>query len=454
MAKQEREGLRFEYLEAEHFKNISKRIVEIGGRSLLITGPNGGGKSSIIQALLSGINPKIQATDPIQKGEKKGSTKVVFAGMINGQHETYTLEMFYTPANKKGRIVLTGADGEDIKSPKEKLKSIIGNISFDIFKFLKDSKPDQIKVLKELSGVRVDIDKLDMQRKKIFDERTFLTRKTDEDEAVMNNHGMTPEDIDLYSQTKDIELLQRDMDSVSKKLTDWNGVVAKTAEYKKEFEVDLPEKAADINNIMLEKEAKIKELQKELEEKREELIILSEQKAKAHQQYEKGKSWLEKNQEPNAKEISANLSAALLHNQKCEKVTELAEKQKVLRENKQKLEKMNKDIEAIDAQKDKLLKNSKLPIEGLTFTEDNVFMDGLPLEEGQINTAKLIDVGLEVSMALNPNLRVVFLHEGSLFDKESLAHLTKRVEERGYQLIAEIVTDDTEVDIKFVEEEI
>jgi DNA repair exonuclease SbcCD ATPase subunit len=442
--KNEKEGLRFTYLEVENFKSIEKKVIDIDGRSLLITGPNGAGKSSLIQALLSGIDSKIQPTESIKTGETKASTKVKIAGMINGQEEEYTIDMYYTPKNQKGRIVVLNTKGETVKSPKAVLDSIIGNVTFDIFKFLKDKKQNQIKILKELSGVSKDIDILDLQRKTIFDERTFLSRKTEEDETLMNNHGFSQDDIELYSNQIDIEPIQQELNTISKKITDFNNVKNQTAEYKRkadELEVENQKKRDKIESLKME----IEELTKGIE--------LGNSDIEHHMDnHKKGNEWLEKRTEPSATEISTRLSEATSHNEKHAKINELREKQRTLLGNKTKLQKINGDIAAIDEKKIKLIKNSKLPIKGLSFTEEDIFMNGLPLEEGQINTQQLIDIGFEISMALNPNLRVVFLHEGSLFDQDSLNALIKKCEDRGYQLIAEIVTNEKDVCITFTEE--
>lgn len=457
----EQEGLRFVSLEAENFKNIDKRVVDINGRSLLIMGKNEKGKSTLIQALLSGIDPKIQATDIIKKGETKGHTKVVIAGTLNGKEEQYSLEMFYTPGNQTGRIVLRNSKDEIVKSPKEVLKSIIGNMSFDIFAFLKARKPDQIKILKELSGVAPEINKLDMERKKLFEERAFLKRTTDESEAVMNNHGLSPEDIDLYSEEIDVAPLHEDMANISKKITTWNGVKTKTEEFRKEAEGNLPDmihskqKSIDsYNQSIAQLKQQISSIEADIVSANESITTYKIKIDEAKANVEKGNAWLEKNPEPNASAISESISHAVEHNERCKKVTDLAARQKALFENKNKLVKMDQDIDTIDAKKDSVIKKSKLPIKGLSFTDENIFLDGIPLEENQVNTAKLIDVGVEISMALNPNLRTIFIHEGSLFDKEALENLIKKVEKRGYQLIVELVTESEELEIKFTEKEV
>ena len=282
------------------------------------------------------------------------------------------------------------------------------------------------------------------------DDRTFLNRTIDQMEATMDNHGLSSEEIETYSEPIDTSEIQAELDGISIKISKYNDIKFKTDGYKHES-VSLSERIVENGIQLKELEAKIKELETKIisinqyNERLEEGFRFHEDK------YNKGLAWLEKNTEPSASEVSKRLNEASIHNENHNKVKALVEKQKELHANKNKLSKLNDDIESIDSKKSKLIKNSKLPVKGLSFSEDEIFLNGLPMEEHQINTAKLIDIGTDISMALNPNLRVIFLHEGSLFDKESLEALIKKVEERGYQLICECVTNEKDLSITFTE---
>jgi predicted hydrocarbon binding protein len=130
-----------------------------------------------------------------------------------------------------------------------------------------------------------------------------------------------------------------------------------------------------------------------------------------------------------------------------------SEKQKEMMSLKKKIMDHDADIEKLENKKSEEIKKSQLPVEGLTFTEDNIFINGLPLEAEQINKAALFDIGVEIAMAINPNLKTIFLHDGSLFDKEHLKSVIHKIEERGYQAIVELVSEDNDVVIKFTENE-
>lgn len=443
--KKQTEGLKFTYAECESFMGLPRTVINIEGKSLMISGANEVGKSRFIQMLLSGIDSKSQATEITTKGETKASTKVTIAGILGKEDVEYTIEMYYSPKNKTGRIVLTDKKGESVKTPKEILKNIVGNISFDIFKFLNESKKEKIKVLKQISGVGKEIDILDIERKKVYDNRTYLNRTVDDKEAVMNNHGLSPEEIEKYSNPVKIEPIQEELNQVSTKITNYNKVKTGTQDFK-----NAAEKA---EQDWKSKSLEIVVLQKKIEDLQNDMVLCKQKQDLSLENAKKGEEWLSKNEEPKATEISKRLSEAMLHNENCIKVTALAEKQKELMDDKAKLLKMNMDIESIDEKKNTLISTSKLPVEGLTFSEEDIFYKGLPLEANQINTATLYDISFEIAKVLNPNLRVIFIHAASLFDKDHLMKTIKKAEEEGYQVIAERVTEEKELSISFIESE-
>lgn len=462
--KDKKEGLKIISAEGTNFMGLKDMTIHIGGQSMTISGKNEIGKSRFFQLLMSGIDPKSVATEVISKGQTKATAKIVIAGRLGGEDLEFTIEVFYSEKNKSGRLVLTDKKGDKVNSPKEVLKNLIGNISFDIHKFLDSPKKDKIKILKELSGVGKEIDILDIERKTIYDDRTYLGKKIDESESVMNNHGLSPEDIDLYSEPLPIDPIQEELNNISTKITDWNRVNTGVKDAVKHIEETLPCDVREAEGNIEYKRNKIIQIREEaakviaiIENEiigfNEVIKSCAEQSAEMGVKLKKGQAWLEKNPEPKANEISERLSKAMLHNEQFNKVTLLAEKQKALLKDKQELQKKSSDIEKIDDKKNKLIANSKLPIKGLSFSEDEVFYNKLPFEENQINTATLLDVGIEIAKALNPGLKVILIRSGSLIDPEHKKRILKKNSEEGYQTISEMVTAGDELDIQFTEEE-
>lgn len=94
-------------------------------------------------------------------------------------------------------------------------------------------------------------------------------------------------------------------------------------------------------------------------------------------------------------------------------------------------------IEQIKARKEAKLREAKLPVQGLSVSDDGVMFNGVPLS--QASQAEKIRVGVAVALAQNPRFRVVIVRDGSLLDDNSRAMLKQACKEAGAQLVLELV---------------
>lgn len=423
----------------ENFKGIDAKVVKIGGRSLIVKGRNGASKSTFIQVLESAIDQKVLPSQPIKKGETRSTTQVVIGGMMDGVEQLYTIDKYYTPANNKGRIVVTDKDGNDVKSPISKINDLLNNSSFDIFKFLNDKKSKQIEVLKKLSGCGVQIDTLQMDYDKVFNERSALNAVISNEEAVIGNHGYSSEQVELYSERKDVESIEGELAGISTAYENWNkvnsGVVSRKA--------NLPVMEEDIMS-----------LQKQIDELKNAITAKEELIRTSKEQIAKGEEWLKTNTKPAVEEISTRIQSAREHNKHHDAINTYSEKQKALIAKKRKSEDLTAALKKNKRDQEDVIAKSKIPVKGLSFTADDIYYNDLPMEEGQIEKSKLIEIGFEIACALNPNLKTIFIHDGSLLDKKMLAYIVKRAEELDFQLVIEVVDYEGESDLEvlFTEE--
>jgi hypothetical protein len=78
-----------------------------------------------------------------------------------------------------------------------------------------------------------------------------------------------------------------------------------------------------------------------------------------------------------------------------------------------------------------------MPIEGLSFADDTVLYNGIPF--GQCSSAEKLRVSLSMAMALNPELKVIRIMDGSLLDEDNLAIIREMAEAQDYQVWIECV---------------
>jgi predicted ATP-dependent endonuclease of OLD family len=442
------DGLKFIHLDLENFKNIRKTEVEIGGKSIMIVGRNGQGKSSLIQALMSPLDTKQRPTEPITVGEEKASISVTIGGKQGGEEKEYILDIHFTEKDKKGRLVVKDAlTGELIKSPASFLDSIIGNVSFHVTKWLGESKENKLKLLKDLTGKSKEIDIINMSIHQQKEDLKAAKKRVEALKAVMGNHGYTQEEIDKYSTKIDTAPLLEQMTNISDSIT-------KYTEFEGRLKT-LKDNQDSMHKSLTDMDIKIQEYRDaiaNLEMVKEQTVVqISENAAKI----QKGNEFIANNAKPSAEGISAQITEATKHNEQCDAIKSLSEKNKELIETQDSLVSYETKIKDLEKNRAEIISKSQLKIDGFSFDNDNIYLNGLPLEEGQVNSAALFDVGVEIAMALNPGLKTIFLHDGSLFDKVSLKKIIEKIENNGYQAIIEMVDyNGGDLEVKFTEKEL
>lgn len=439
------EGLRSLKLEVENFKKLQSTIIDIGGRSLMFVGPNESGKSTLIQAMMSPINSKLLPSEPIKQGETRARISHTIGGTINGQHKEYIMDLRFTDKNKSGTLTVKNELGEDIKQPATFIKNLVGTISFDVTQWLNDKPEQKLKTIKTLTGRGQDIDVATAKIKLEKENQKKAHDRAEELNAILSNHGLSNEDLEKYSTPIPLEPMQQAMSGISAAQQQWDGIKVQVDGFR--------QTVINSNNKINTANAEIFRLQEEI--KRQQSIIDGAVKEAdiSNGNIATGEAWLNANPRPSVDVITTQINEAIAHNEKCNNVSQLQVHQRELLKCRETVEVKKAEIKKLEEERSKIIKESQLPIEGLTFDDETLYLDGLPLEAEQINTARLFDVGVEVAMSMNPTLKIIFLHDANVFDKKHLHAIIKKIEDRGYMAVCEFVSfEGEELEIKFTEE--
>jgi len=100
---------------------------------------------------------------------------------------------------------------------------------------------------------------------------------------------------------------------------------------------------------------------------------------------------------------------------------------------------INSNLESIRASRLKLITDAPIPVEGLTFDEDGLLYNDIPL--AQCSDGRKLMVSMGISMALNPTMKVLRIKDGSLLGKKNMEILSQMVKDKGYQVFIERVAD-------------
>ena len=75
-------------------------------------------------------------------------------------------------------------------------------------------------------------------------------------------------------------------------------------------------------------------------------------------------------------------------------------------------------MKELQERKKAAIEAAKLPVSGLEFGEGELLLNGVPL--AQLSAAEQLKLSMDISMAENPQLKVVLLKDASLLDNESM----------------------------------
>ena len=106
---------------------------------------------------------------------------------------------------------------------------------------------------------------------------------------------------------------------------------------------------------------------------------------------------------------------------------------------------LTEQIDTVDESKSAGIAAAKMPIDGLGFDETGVTYGGMPLK--QCSSSEQLRVSTAVAMALNPQIRVLRITDGSLLDSDNLATLEELARAHGFQIWVEKVDESGKVGI-------
>ncbi len=140
-------------LEINNFKGIRAFRKQLDGRPLKIRGPNGVGKSSVLDAILWGLKPTAvkDITEPIRDGSSECRVFMDFGKFSI----TRVQKGDRTPA-----LDVRDASGARIKKQQEFIDTLFSEFCLDPLKFINQRGQDQIDVVLQVCGVKPPVEKV------------------------------------------------------------------------------------------------------------------------------------------------------------------------------------------------------------------------------------------------------------------------------------------------------
>ncbi len=411
-------------LKAENVKRLKAVEIVPEGNTVIVSGRNGQGKTSVLDSIwlaLGGGNAAkdSQTSQPIRDGEKKANVSLDLGDIKVTRSWTASGSM---------TLKVEGKDGAVYKSPQGLLDSMTGKLSFDPLAFSRMAPEEQRKTLIELVDLGFDPDEMEQKIKSTYDERTAVNRELKALEARISGLGA----IEPNLPAEEVSL---------KELLEEAREAAQRISYNEKMRADLVSKRKTAEMMQQE----LQKLREELERKE---TIFAET-------VEAGRGLAAKVAglvEPDLESINAKIGSIEEINKKVREAKQakalMAEADAVRRSADEK----TAALEGMRERKEKALAAAKFPIDGLGFDEIGVTFRGVPF--AQCSSAERMKVSLSIAAALNPTIRVIRVNDGSLLDSESMAEVERMAIERDMQVWIERVDESGKVGIVIEDGEI
>lgn len=388
---------------AENVKRIEVAEISPKGESVIVTGKNGNGKSSVLDSIMLAIQNTGSAK--LRNGTSKGEVTVDLGDIVVQRRLT----------EKGSYISVTGKDGSKISSPQAALDKLKGDLALDPLDFTRKTTSDQREILLKAAGI--DVAAIDKREKEAYDHRRDVKRDLASAENELKAH---PEPEDAPDAPVDVDALIERQESAAAEMQQAD-----------QSERDLKRAVEDADNANLE----VEELERKLEQARERAKAcetLVEEKRKAIPDVVALRKQLQ--------DITEQLRSASATNAAYEALTAHEEKKRLYDERKTAVDEAEKQLAAIRQERLDAIENADFGVPGLSVDENGITVDDVPYES--LSSAVQLKIATTLAMAANPKIRVILIREGSFLDSDSMNAILDLAKEGDYQLWIEKVQDE------------
>ena len=443
-------------LELLNFQVIENFSADFDGTVYFVTGDNELGKSTLLKAigaLLTG-----QRDDVLRNGASKGFAKMV----VGDDGEEYDVQLTFTENNPRGTLTIkqksTGMQTNNVSM----LQRIFGYQDFDAVEFSRwsetaEGRRKQIAVVKSLlaPAVRDRIESIDTEVAGLKSERTGVNRdvKTYAGFVETVAKQLEPGDVEKYAAPVDVsDLLARQQTNaqlIEKAKTVRSAIAQRAgqlAEIPERIKVEKA-RAEESRRIIAERveaarivyeNAKKEQAAAEIKiaaNLADNLAAIEAEKTDFENRKAAAEKWLKRYEElnPEKTNVPALLADAEAHNKRYQIVCQYREKKAQYDAIKAKAEKMDADIIKLADERAALIAKAELPINGLSFSEDGLTLNGVPFMPGKVSDSQTMEIAAKLVIASNPTVKVFRIARGESLGAKRLQTIVDIARRNGFQ---------------------
>ena len=414
-------------LQAENIKRLKAIDITPESNTVIISGKNAQGKTSILDAIWYGLGGAKNLPEmPIRKGEIRAE--------INLDLDSLKVKRVFTKGGT--RLEVSNKEGAFFKSPQEILDRVLGQFTFDPLEFIRQDKKKQKETLLGLVNLRIDLNEIETRKKEVYDERTKVNREINQLEGQISSLpgiavDLPEREIILTSFIEELQLINKQIQEIRSKQNSLEAIDSQIAQ-----------KEGNLNRLKQQRQKLEETFTAEVEAK----ISLLRQKKTLQDTIDK----LSVPGDPN--DIKIQMATAEETNRNIREGQKRQALIEIIKEKQEKITALAHALKDIDQSKNEALHDIKFPVEGLGFDETGVIYQEISLS--QASDSEKLRVSMAIAMALNPTLRVIRITDGSLLDAGNMEILNQFAQERDYQIWIERVDETGKVGIYIEDGEI
>jgi DNA repair exonuclease SbcCD ATPase subunit len=408
-------------LRAENIKRLVAVSIKPDGNLVEITGRNGAGKTSVLDAIWWALEGKenIQAA-PIRKGATEAMIRLDL-GEIKVTRTFKSKDGGYTTS-----IVVEQADGARFPSPQTMLDKLLGELSFDPLAFTRMKPRDQFETLKRFVP-GVDFDEMAAADRADYDMRTDVNRRAKELRAQIAGIQVPQ---DAPTTVVDEAALVEALDAAGRN----NAEIEARKLRREQAEADAQRWRDEADGLARQADD-LRAQAKRLDEQATQL------RADADGTVEKLSSAPALPDPVDTATIRSQIEAARQQNAAYERAARAREELERLKGEAEQFEGRSKELTSAMEERAEArrvaIATAKMPVDGLGFGDSIITLDGVPFE--QASDAEQLRASIAVAAAMNPELRVIRVRDGSLLDEGGVKLLADFADEHDMQIWIERV---------------
>jgi DNA repair exonuclease SbcCD ATPase subunit len=400
----------------ENVKRLKFVEIEPGEGAVVLKGKNEQGKSSVLDAIWYALGGTTQIKgQPLREGEEKGYSEVDLGSFV--------VRRTFTPNGTN--LSVKDQYGAKPSSPQQLLDSLMGKLS-DPHALARMKPADQRAVFIDLLGVGDKLAKVDQQIAEVTEERKMVNKSISNAKGEYNPlpepEGEVPSELVSVSDLME-ELSQAEAQARAN--NEWI------------FTLDNRESLV----------ASIKEEIEELKQKYKEKV---KQFKEATASVKEAQAKVDSLEAPDLEGIRSRIASADSINEKVRQAEARNKALEALNSAKETYSILGEKKASLEAEKVAILSNAKMPIEGLGIDADGITFNGLPIDNASDAQRTLIYAS--IAMAMNPEIKILKISDGSLLDDEHMDRLVQMANEKGFQLWIEAVSDSPEGASVYIED--